>query len=341
MAMEYNFSAFIGNIQNAYNVGNISSNRINDAVQRILTTKFTLGLFDHPYADRALTQYVGCAANRALARQAVRESMTILKNQNDLLPLRKDLHHVHVAGKNADNLGYQCGGWTIYWQGGSGNITIGTTIYAAITQTVSQATQVTFSQDGTGAAGADVGIVVIGETPYAEWFGDAADLSWWLPNNGDLTTVNNVLNAGVPVIVVMVTGRPLNIWPYSTNWNAVVETWLPGTEGQGVADILFGNYYPQNYLPHSWQYSNSQLPCHVGVPNYSPQFPYSFHLRLEPALNIQGGAGGLQITWPYNNTGFILQSTTNLTIVGTTYQVTPPDTTAAQMFYRLRRPQPN
>jgi len=196
--------------------------------------------------------------------------------------------------------------------------------------------------------------VVVGETPYAEWFGDAADLSWWLPNNGDLTAINNVRNAGVPVVVVMVTGRPLNIWPYSTNWNAVVEAWLPGTEGQGVADVLFGNYYPQGYLPHSWQYSNSQLPCHLGQPNYSPQFAYKWHLGLEPALDIFGGAGAMQLSWPYNNTGFIVQSTTNLTdsaswsdlavtptIAGTRYQVAPPETSADRMFYRLRRPQSN
>jgi hypothetical protein len=133
-----------------------------------------------------------------------------------------------------------------------------------------------------------------------------------------------------------------------------VEAWLPGTEGQGVADVLFGNYYPQGYLPHSWQYSNSQLPCHLGQPNYSPQFAYKWHLGLEPALDIFGGAGAMQLSWPYNNTGFIVQSTTNLTdsaswsdlavtptIAGTRYQVAPPETSADRMFYRLRRPQSN
>jgi beta-glucosidase len=344
-----NYQAYTDNMKYAVAVGNISTNRINDAVRRILAAKFTLGLFEHPYADRSLTQYVGNAAHRALARQAVRESAVVLQNQNHLLPLRTDLHHIHVAGKNADNLGYQCGGWTIYWQGGSGNITVGTTIYAAITQTVSSATQVTYSADGTGATGADVGIVVVGETPYAEWFGDSGDLSL---SSTDLTAINNVRAAGVPVVVVLVTGRPLIIAPYLTNWNAAVCAWLPGSEGEGVADVLFGNYYPQSQLPHSWPVSNSQLPINVGDPIFNPLFPYNYHFGLEPSLTIAWSGSGPQLSWPYGNTGFILQSTTNLTdsaswsdlsvtqmIVGASYQVTLPPTSASQTFYRLRRPQ--
>jgi len=343
------YAGYTADMQYAVNVGNISTNRINDAVRRILTAKFTLGLFEHPYADRGLAQYVGNATHRALARQAVRESMVVLQNQNNILPLRTDLHHVHVAGKNANDLGYQCGGWTISWQGGSGNTTIGTTIYAGITQTVSPSTQVTYSQDGTGAAGADVGIVVVGETPYAEWFGDTNDLSL---SSTDLTAINNVRSAGVPVVVVLVSGRPLNISPYLTNWNAVVEAWLPGSEGAGVADVLFGNYYPQSSLPHSWQVGNGQLPLDVGTPNYNPLFAYNYHLGLEPSVNIAWGGSGPLLSWPYGNTGFIVQSTTNLAdsaswsdqsvtqeIVGTTYQVTFPSTTASQTFYRLHRPQ--
>jgi len=346
-----NYAGYTANMLYALNVGNISTNRVSDAVRRILTAKFTLGLFEHPYCDRTLTQYVGNATHRDLARQAVRESTVVLQNQNNLLPLRKDLQHIFVAGKNADNLGYQCGGWTITWQGGSGNTTIGTTIYSAITQTVSSATQVTYSENGTGAAGADVGIVVVGEEPYAEWLGDSDDLSWWLPNYGDLSVISNVTAAGVPVVVVLVTGRPSIVEPYVTNWNAVVCAWLPGSEGEGVADVLFGNYYPQSQLPHSWPVSNAQLPINVGAPNYAPLFAYNFHLGLEPSVNIAWEGSGPQLSWPYGNTGWIVQSTTNLAnssswsdlsatqlIVGTSYQVTPP-TNAIQTFYRLRFPQ--
>ncbi len=343
------YAGYTANMQYALNVGNISTNRVNDAVRRILLTKFMLGLFEHPYADRSLTQYVGCADHRALARQAVRESTVLLQNRNNLLPLRTDLHHIHVAGRDADNLGYQCGGWTISWQGGSGPTTIGTTIYQAITQTVSSATQVTFSQDGTGAAGADVGIVVVGETPYAEWFGDTNDLSM---SATDLAAINNVKAAGVPVVVVLVTGRPLIITPYLTNWNAAVVAWLPGSEGQGVADVLFGNYYPQSSLPHTWQASMGQLPIYVGDQNYSPLFAYDFHLPLEPSLNLFNGGDGLTLSWPYGNTGFIVQATTNVadstswsdlsvtqSLMGTMYQVALPPAGVNQMFYRLRRPQ--
>ncbi len=344
------YAGYTANMQYAVNVGNISTNRVNDAVRRILQVKFMLGLFEHPYADRSLTQYVGCADHRALARQAVRESMVLLQNQNNLLPLRKDLNHVHVAGKNANDLGYQCGGWTISWQGGSGNTTIGTTIYQAITQTVSQATQVTFSQDGTGAAGADVGIVVVGETPYAEWYGDTNNL---VLSSTDLAAIYNVKAAGVPVVVILVSGRPLVISPNLTNWDAVVMAWLPGSEGQGVADVLFGDYYPQSSLPHSWQRTMSQLPLDVGQSNYNPQFPYDFHMPLEPLVNIFSAADGMHLAWPYGNTGFIVQSTTNLAasaswsdmtnvtaaITGKIYEVTLPPTGVDRTFYRLRHPQ--
>ena len=155
--------------------------RIDDAVTRILRVKFAMGMMDpkrSQLADRSLQKSFGSAEHRAVARQAVRESLVLLKNEHQALPHLETVKRIHVAGKSADNIGNQCGGWTITWQGRSGAVTEGgTTILAAIRQTVAKDTQVTVSRDGTGAEGADIGVVVIGETPYAEMMGDRADLS--------------------------------------------------------------------------------------------------------------------------------------------------------------------
>ena len=155
--------------------------RIDDAVKRILRVKFAMGLMDKgrsPLADRKLHQSFGSPEHRQVARECVRQSLVLLKNKNRTLPISKRLKRIHVAGSSGNDIGNQCGGWTISWQGKSGNITTGgTTILQAIQDTVSQNTNVTFSKDGSGSDGADVGIVVIGETPYAEMLGDRKDLS--------------------------------------------------------------------------------------------------------------------------------------------------------------------
>src|SRR5262249_19012317 len=156
------------------------------------------------------------------------------------LPLSKGLARIHVAGKSADDIGNQCGGWTIDWQGRSGSVTSGgTTILSAIKKTVSPATNVTFSVTGAGASGATVAIVVIGETPYAEGRRDRDDLSL---SPDDLGVIRNVKSAGVPLVVVLFFGRPLIINEALPQCDAFVAAWLPGTEGRGVTDVLFGDY---------------------------------------------------------------------------------------------------
>jgi beta-glucosidase len=259
--------------------GRVPQSRIDDAVTRILRVKFAMGMMDRnrsQLADRNLHSTFGSAAHRQVARECVRASLVLLKNSRRALPLRKTARHIHVAGKSADDIGNQCGGWTIDWQGKSGDVTTGgTTILQAIQTAVSKQTRVTHSKDGAGGEGADVGVVVIGETPYAEGLGDREDLSL-APE--DVAAVENLKRAGLPVVAVLVTGRPVILEPILARCDAVVAAWLPGTEGQGVADVLFGDYRPTGKLSFSWPRSNAQLPINVGDRRYNPLFRYGFGL---------------------------------------------------------------
>ncbi len=255
--------------------------RIDDAVQRILRVKFAMGLLNKtrsPLADRTLHASFGSAAHRQVARACVRESLVLLKNERRTLPLSKRLARIHVGGKSADDIGNQCGGWTIDWQGKSGAIMPGgTTILKALQQAVSIQTKVTFAADGTGAEGADVGVVVIGETPYAEMLGDREDLTL---AREDVAAVENMKRAGLPVVVVLLSGRPLIIDDVLKTCDAFVAAWLPGTEGQGVADVLFGDHRPTGKLSVSWPRAMAQLPINVGDRNYDPLFKYGFGLTF-------------------------------------------------------------
>ena len=259
--------------------GKVPMSRIDDAVTRILRVKSAMGLLDKnrsQLADRKLWKSFGSSEHRQVARELVRQSIVLLKNDHNTLPLSKQVARIHVGGKSADDLGNQCGGWTITWQGESGNVTPGgTTILAAIRNAVSKNTDVTFSKDGTGAEGASLGIAVIGETPYAEMSGDRADLRVAAE---DVRAVDNMKRAGIPVVVILLSGRPMIIEDVLGKTDAFLAAWLPGTEGQGVADVLFGDYKPTGKLSFSWPRSMSQIPIHVGVPNYDPLFPYGFGL---------------------------------------------------------------
>lgn len=206
----------------------------------------------------------------------MKQSIVLLKNDNDILPLRKDSLRIHVAGKNAHDLGNQCGGWTISWQGSSGEITYGTTILQAIRLSVPDPSDVTFSIDGSNISDADVGIVVIGEQPYAEGRGDRSDL---FLDSEDLTTFQKVRNAGIPVVVILISGRPMIIESVLPLSIAFIVAWLPGSEGMGVADVLFGDYPPTGKLSHSWPRDMSQIPVNLGDPNYDPLFPYGYGLK--------------------------------------------------------------
>lgn len=268
------YQNFINLLIESIKEGSISEARINDAVARILKIKFEIGLFENPFTDRSLLNKVGSKDHRLIARNAVKQSLVVLKN-NGVLPISKDLGQIHVAGKNADDLGNQCGGWTITWQGESGPLTKGTTIYEAIQVAVSSFTNVTYSKDGSGASGANIGIVVVGETPYSEMQGDKESLQL---DKKDLKAIENIRNAGVPVVVVVVSGRPLIIENEVDKWDGLIAAWLPGSEGKGVTDVLFGDYNPTGRLSVSWPRNMGQIPINFGDQEYDPLFEYGFGL---------------------------------------------------------------
>jgi beta-glucosidase len=269
---------FIDLLRAEVQAGRVSTARIDDAVRRILTKKFELGLFEKPLTDRSYTASVGSSAHRALAREAVAKSQVVLKNSGDILPLAPG-GKIFVAGKSADDIGNQSGGWTISWQGSSGAITPGTTILQGIRSAAGPGTTVTYSRDGSGIDGSyRVAVAVVGETPYAEGEGDRPG-SLGL-DAADLNTIATLRAAGVPVVVVLVSGRPLDIAAQLPGWNALVAAWLPGTEGQGVADVLFGAVRPTGKLPMTWMSSAAQQPINEGD-GKSPLFPYGFGLTYE------------------------------------------------------------
>jgi len=257
------YRQFLQLLRNEVDASRIPMERIDDANRRILTKKFELGLFERRFTDRALTSTVGNQAHRDVARDAVRRSQVLLKNQGNVLPLAKSGGKVFVAGKSADDIGLQSGGWTISWQGAAGNITPGTTILQGIRNTVGSGATVTYNRDGNGIDSSyRAAIAVVGETPYAEGQGDRSGAMGL--DSADLQVLSRLRASGVPVIVVLVSGRPLDIAAQVDGWAALVAAWLPGTEGQGVADVLFGAYNPSAKLPVTWMRSVSQQPINVG-----------------------------------------------------------------------------
>jgi beta-glucosidase len=270
--------------------GKVPQTRIDDAARRVLRVKCELGLFEHPYADPKLTDTVGSAEHRKVARECVRQSLVLLKNDNHALPLSKKVKNLAVVGKAADDLGIQCGGWTITWQGQSGGaMRGGTTILAAVRQTVSPATKVTFSPDGSNIQGADAVLVVVGELPYAEMKGNRTDLRLAA---ADVALVERAKQAGAPAITLLLSGRPLVLGTALDASQAVVAAWLPGTEGQGVADVLFGNYKPTGKLPRTWPRTNEQATADAGNAGVGePLFPYGFGLTY--SRGRQGQTVGL------------------------------------------------
>jgi beta-glucosidase len=261
-----NYPTFIRVMTKAIESGDIPMERIDDAVRRILRVKFMMGLFEHPFSNQADLASVGSDEHRAVARQAVSESLVLLKNDNDTLPLNKDTARIFIAGSSADDIGVQSGGWTIEWQGRAGKITTGTTIRDAITSAVGSSAEVTFDRFGNfkkavDAAGnplrADVGIVVVGEQPYAEGKGDASDLAL---TESDMTVINKMRERVDKLVIILVSGRPMIIGDALDQADAFVAAWLPGTEGAGVADNLFGDQPFTGKLPYTWPRSMDQLP---------------------------------------------------------------------------------
>jgi beta-glucosidase len=273
----HNYVEFIRDLKELVASGQVPQSRIDDAARRILTIKYQMGLFQTPYTDPALTAAIGSPEHREIARECVRESLVLLKNSARTLPLKKNLRHLAVLGKAADDLGIQCGGWTISWQGKTGNVTTGgTTLLDAIKKTVGRETEVAYSADGSGLQPADAVIVVVGEEPYAEGKGDRQDLRL---SPGDAALVARAKATGAPVVTVLYSGRPLVLGAALDQSDAWVAAWLPGTEGLGITDVLFGDHPPRGKLPRVWPASNEQLA--VGQMASQPLFPAEFGLTYE------------------------------------------------------------
>lgn len=270
------YQEFFNTLKQLVAESKVPASRIDDAVTRILRVKFAIGLLDarrSALADRTVQSSFGSAQHRAVARECVRQSLVLLKNDAHILPLSKTAR-IHVAGKSADNIGNQCGGWTITWQGHSGPVIKGTTILAAIKRAAGQGTTITYSTDGRGAQSATVGVAVLGETPYAEMMGDRTDLKLAAE---DIATINNLKSTGIPVVVVLVSGRPLLIDDVLNTANAFLAAWLPGTEGDGLADVLFGDFKPTGKLSFTWPRASSRT-MHLGDPGYQALFRFGYGL---------------------------------------------------------------
>ncbi|KAG6382691.1 hypothetical protein SASPL_157600 [Salvia splendens] len=263
--LEDNLTEFIDDLTYQVKSNNIPMSRIDDAVLRILRVKFTMGLFENPLADLSLVNQLGSQNHRELSREAVRRSLVLLKNgkstNQPLLPLKKDVQKVLVTGTHADNLGYQCGGWTVEWQGvKDSDPIVGTTVLNAIRKTVDPSTQVVHminpGMDLVKPQNFSYAIIVVGEIPYAEEKGDSKNLTIIEPGP---STIRNVCRV-VRCVVVIISGRPVTIEPYLDKIDALVAAWLPGTEGQGVADVLFGQYGFTGKLPRLGSNQSDQLP---------------------------------------------------------------------------------
>ena len=284
-----------GDLLDQVHAGAVSERRIDEAVARILRVKFRSGLFHAPppsrRPDAGDPNIVGCDAHRALARRAVRASLVLLKNDG-LLPLRRNMK-VLVAGDGADDIGKQCGGWTLTWQGtGNDNADFprGTSLFQGFAEALSACGSVILSPNGEpGDAKPDVAIVAFGEEPYAEGDGDRLHLSFSGRDGKPLAILKRLKALGIPTVSVFLTGRPLWVNPELNASDAFVVAWLPGTEGAGVADVLFqdaaggtGHDF-QGRLAFSWPRHALQTPLNIGERGYAPLFPYGFGLRYADA----------------------------------------------------------
>jgi beta-glucosidase len=287
--MSDGYAAFVADVKTLVAAGTIPMSRIDDAVTRILRAKVVAGLFDAKVPDAAGLSTVGSYAHRRTARQAVRESMVLLKNDGGLLPLSKSAHVV-VAGPGANDVGVQSGGWTLGWQGVTETAAMpigGTTIFAGMQAEATSPALVSYSWDASAVpSGTSVGVVVLYENPYAEYLGDTDD-----PNFNSTSAsqdpsghviydglaagiVSNMTAAKIPLVLVLVTGRPVRIESYLPGFAAVVAAWLPGSEGEGVADVLYGDAKFSGVLSKSWPHDATALPISSLDPSSSPLFAY-------------------------------------------------------------------
>ena len=291
MAVDGDLDFFQQGVKRGIKNDSVSIDRINDAVKRILRQKYKLGLFENPFPDSTLIPKIGSVPHRDKARQAVRESLVLLKNENNILPIDKTTKKIVVVGEHANSSGLQSGGWTMSWQGSNENYKGATTILEGIKNTAKG--QVIYDIKATdNHFNADLAIVVVGETPYAEMFGDIGHGS----NTRTLTLtkehqnyINTYTENGVKTIVVLISGRPLVVTNQIEKSDAFVAAWLPGSEGDGIAEVLFGDYNFKGKLPHFWPKSLEDFNGKYG-PNFwdksiTPLFEYGYGLNYKLRKN--------------------------------------------------------
>ncbi len=287
----HDWRLFTKTLIQAVETGKVSVERIDDAVRRILTVKAELGLFEGVRADRSLIDAFGSIPHRAVAREAVAKSLVLLKNDG-ALPLRRDSGLLYVAGRAADDMGLQCGGWTIEWRGLPGGEISGTTLLQAVRSAVASDTEVVFDAEGAfGEKTADVGLVVIAEPPYAEMTGDRADLT--LPPE-DVALIERIRPKCDTLVCVFYSGRPLLVTDQLGAMDAFVAAWLPGSEGAGIADVLFGEVPFTGRLPFAWPRDHSQVPRTAMESSAEPPlWPRGFGLSVnQENMSRRGGYGG-------------------------------------------------
>ena len=299
----YDYVTFIETMKQAVSNGDISESRLDEAVRRILRVKFALGLFERPMPDPKYQGTIRSREHLELARQAVGESLVLLKNENEALPLSKDTPAVFLAGQGGNDIGLQSGGWTLQWQGKPGDDNEGTTILSGIRAAAGPDTQVEFNRDGNfsefkDSEGnpliADVGILVLAEEPYAEGVGDRADIALTDKETELIVRMKEQSNS---VVVILISGRPRVITEQLSLADAWVAAWLPGTEGAGIADVLFGEVPFTGKLSYSWPRSNEQLPININnaadkTGCDAPLFPFGYGLEYgEPSPKIEPCVG--------------------------------------------------
>ena len=285
MAVDGDLELFQNGLKEGVKNNSVSIFRIDDAVRRILRQKFRLGLFENPFPDTTLVSKIGSKEHRNIAKQAVRESLVLLKNKNAILPLSKETKKIVVVGEHANSSGLQSGGWTVNWQGTHKNYKGATTILNGIKK-LAKGT-VVYDKDATqNHFDADVAIIVVGENPYAEFFGDIGHES----NTLQLTLteahqkyIKTYQEKGIKTIVVLVSGRPLVVTKQIQKSDAFIAAWLVGSEGKGVAEVLFGDFNFSGKLPHSWPKSVEDFKGKYG-PNFwddsiKPLYPIGYGLK--------------------------------------------------------------
>ncbi|RMG87140.1 MAG: beta-glucosidase [Chloroflexi bacterium] len=270
----YDYKRFIETLTRAVENGDVAISRIDDAVRRILRAKFALGLFEQPLVDNISPDIVGAEAHRELAREAVRKSLVLLKNEGGALPLDKDASQIFLAGDAAADIGLACGGWTINWQGGRGAITDGRTLLEGLQAQAGG--DVVYSPNAHFEGRAPLGVVVIAEEPYAEGMGDKADLSLsW----EEISLIKKIREHCDKLVLVIYSGRPRILGDIVELCDAIVAAWLPGSEANAIADVLFGDVPFTGKLSFSWPRSMEQVPLSaLKAHPEGPQWPFGHGL---------------------------------------------------------------